>query len=53
MTTIPRWADVILIPLIGLLMAALLSGLMIWFSGESPREALWTMVEGSLLTSNG
>ncbi|MEL6521123.1 MAG: ABC transporter permease [Pseudomonadota bacterium] len=53
MDALPKWADVILIPLVGLILAALFSGLMIWFSGESPQAALWTMIEGSLLTSYG
>lgn len=40
MERMPRWADVILIPLISLLLAAIISGLVIVAIGEDPFKAL-------------
>ena len=49
----PRWADVFLIPLISILLAAFFSALVILAIGERPGAALWLMVEGTLLRSSG
>lgn len=48
MTKLPRWADVVLVPLISLLLAAIISGLVIVAIGGSPWEAVTTMVNGAL-----
>ncbi|MGR3499681.1 MAG: ABC transporter permease [Limimaricola soesokkakensis] len=48
MQKMPQWADVVLIPLISLILAALLSALVILAIGENPWAALKLMVEGSL-----
>ena len=48
MTRLPRWADVVLVPLISLLLAGIISALVILAIGQSPREALSTMVTGSV-----
>ncbi|NCO87240.1 MAG: ABC transporter permease [Rhodobacterales bacterium] len=48
MDKMPKWADVVLIPLISLLLAAILSALVIWAIGESPSKALWIMIDGAL-----
>ena len=40
MDKMPRWADVVLIPLISLLLAAILSALVILGIGEDPVEAV-------------
>ncbi|MEP4198940.1 MAG: ABC transporter permease [Aliishimia sp.] len=53
MQTMPRWAEVVLVPLISLLLAAILSALVILAIGESPSAALWLMIEGTLLRSSG
>jgi len=53
MTTLPRWADVVLVPLICLLIAFAFCGLLIWFIGQSPVEALKIMVSGSLGSTYG
>ena len=53
MQKIPRWADLILIPLINLLLAFLISGLVILAIGEDPIAALKLMVEGSVMSSYG
>ena len=48
MERMPRWADVLLIPAISLLLAALISGLVILAIGENPWTALVVMVKGSV-----
>ncbi len=53
MGKLPAWADVILIPLISLLLAAGLSALVILAIGESPVEAVKLMVSGALGSSYG
>ena len=53
MDKMPAWADVVLIPLISLLLAALLSALVILAIGENPVEAFQLMVEGALMRSSG
>jgi general nucleoside transport system permease protein len=44
---LPRWADLILLPLVGLAAALLLSGAIIAVLGESPVKAMKLMVEGA------
>ncbi|EAR52403.1 sugar ABC transporter, permease protein [Oceanicola granulosus HTCC2516] len=53
MERMPKWADVVLIPLISLLLAAILSALVILAIGESPVEALKLMVSGALGSTYG
>ena len=53
MDVMPKWADVVLVPLFSLVLAAVLSALLILAIGESPGEALKLMVEGTLLRSAG
>jgi general nucleoside transport system permease protein len=48
MDRLPRWADVALVPLISLLLAALISALVLLAIGQSPSDALKVMVEGAL-----
>jgi simple sugar transport system permease protein len=48
MEKMPQWADVILIPLISLLLAAIISALVILAIGENPVTALWIMVDGAM-----
>jgi general nucleoside transport system permease protein len=48
MEKMPQWADVILIPLISLLLAAFISALVILAIGEDPISALWIMIKGSM-----
>lgn len=44
---LPRWADLVLLPLSGLVAALLISGGLIALLGESPVQALKLMVEGA------
>ena len=53
MDKMPHWADVILVPLISLLLAFLLSGLVILAIGENPWAALQMMVTGALGSTYG
>ncbi len=51
MTKLPTWADIGLVPLISLTLAALVSALVLLAIGESPMQALTVMVEGALGSS--
>ncbi len=53
MDAMPKWADVVLIPLISILIAFVISGLVILAIGEDPIAALRLMVEGSLMSTYG
>ncbi|SPH24579.1 hypothetical protein DEA8626_03631 [Defluviimonas aquaemixtae] len=53
MTRLPRWADVVLVPLISLLLAGVISALVILAIGQSPAEALRTMVQGAVGSAYG
>ena len=53
MERMPKWADVVLIPLISLLLAAVISGLVILAIGEDPVNALNLMVKGALGSTYG
>lgn len=53
MDKMPKWADVILTPLISLVLAFGISALVILAIGESPWLALKTMVQGALGSSYG
>ena len=52
-TQLPRWADLVLVPLVSLLLAFLISGLVILAIGQDPWEALKVMVEGSVMNASG
>ena len=53
MTKLPTWADVALVPLISLILAAAVSALVLLAIGQSPSEALKVMVEGALVSPYG
>ena len=53
MDIMPKWAEVILVPLISLLLAAILSGLVILAIGEDPIAAVKLMVKGALGSTYG
>jgi len=50
---LPRWAEIVLVPLINLLLAAFLSALVILAIGENPTNALKLMVQGALGSTYG
>ncbi len=53
MTTLPRWADLVLIPALNLVLALLCAGLVVLFIGEDPLRAVQILVTGSLGSSYG
>ncbi|MEO0359335.1 MAG: ABC transporter permease, partial [Pseudomonadota bacterium] len=53
MHPIPRWADVILIPLISVLLAAICAGLLLVAINEDPFDAMKLMIDGTLFRSEG
>ncbi|MCV6586510.1 MAG: ABC transporter permease [Marinibacterium sp.] len=53
MDTMPKWADVVLIPLISLILAAALSALVILGIGEDPVAAVKLMISGALGSTYG
>lgn len=53
MDRLPKWADVVLVPLVSLIFAAAISAIVISAIGQSPLEALDVMVQGSLMSAYG
>jgi ABC-type uncharacterized transport system permease subunit len=53
MDRLPNWADVALVPLVSLALAALISALVILAIGQDPMEALNTMVTRALGSAYG
>ena len=50
---LPNWINYALIPLINLILAFLVSGLVVWIIGEDPYEALKLMLAGALGRGEG
>ena len=44
---LPRWADVALLPLLNLLLAILVSGLVVLMIGQNPFVAIWAIITGA------
>jgi ABC-type uncharacterized transport system permease subunit len=53
MEKMPKWADVILIPIISIVLAAVISGLVLLATGHDPIRALGIMVSGAMGSSLG
>jgi general nucleoside transport system permease protein len=53
MDRLPRWADVVLVPLVSLILAATISALVLLSIGQSPVEAFNVMVDGALGSAYG
>ncbi|SHI78982.1 ABC transporter permease [Wenxinia saemankumensis] len=53
MQKMPAWAEVVLVPLISLILAALISAIVILAIGENPWTALKLMVDGALGSTYG
>ncbi|MEZ5913302.1 MAG: ABC transporter permease [Paracoccaceae bacterium] len=53
MEKMPRWADLVLIPLINLTLALVVSGLVVLFIGEDPINAMKIMVKGAVGSTYG
>ncbi|MCB1378379.1 MAG: ABC transporter permease [Alphaproteobacteria bacterium] len=50
---LPAWVDVGLIPLLNLLVALIVSGLVVIIIGENPLEAMWIMLKGAVGSIKG
>jgi ABC-type uncharacterized transport system permease subunit len=53
MDKMPKWADIILIPLISVLLALIVSGFVVLIIGENPIEAMQIMVRGAFGSAYG
>ncbi len=53
MQKLPRWADIVLIPAINLVLALVVSGIVVTFIGQDPFEAMKIMVTGSVGSTYG
>jgi len=53
MVKLPAWADLVLVPVISLLLAAIISALVVLAIGANPMEAVSVMIEGAFGTSSG
>lgn len=53
MTVMPKWADAVLVPLVSLLIAFVISGLVIMAIGEDPVAAMKIMITGALGSTYG
>ncbi len=53
MDTMPKWADIILVPLINIVIALFFAGLVVFAINENPFEAIRTMVSGALYSTYG
>ena len=50
---LPRWADVLLMPVVNLAIALLAAGLVVALIGQSPREVMVMLVQGAFGTPRG
>lgn len=51
--TLPRWADVVVLPLVNLAMALIVAGIVVAFIGQDPKQVLGLMVQGAFGTVRG
>lgn len=50
---LPVWVDVALVPLLNLLVALVIAGLVVLIIGENPLEAMWIMLKGAVGSLKG
>ncbi len=50
---LPRWADLVLLPVVNLAMALLAAGVMVWLVGQNPLEVIMVLVHGAFGTPRG
>ncbi len=50
---LPRWADLVLLPVVNLAMALLAAGVMVWLVGQDPLEVITVLVHGAFGTPRG
>jgi general nucleoside transport system permease protein len=50
---LPTWVDVAVVPLLNLIVALLISGIVVLIIGENPLEAMWIMLKGAVGSIKG
>lgn len=50
---LPRWADLIVLPIVNLAVALLAAGVMVWLVGQNPLEVITVLVHGAFGTTRG
>ena len=50
---LPRWADLVLLPIVNLAVALLAAGVMVWWVGQDPLEVLKVLLHGAFGTPRG
>ncbi len=50
---LPRWADLVLLPIVNLAIALLAAGVMVWLVGQNPLEVITVLVHGAFGTARG
>ncbi|MEO8546166.1 MAG: ABC transporter permease [Betaproteobacteria bacterium] len=50
---LPRWADLVLLPVVNLAVALLAAGVMVWLVGQNPLEVITVLVHGAFGTTRG
>jgi ABC-type uncharacterized transport system permease subunit len=53
MDRMPRWADIVLVPIINLTLAFIVAGLVVLAIGQNPLDAIYFMVKGALGSTTG
>ena len=53
MTPLPRWADVVLLPLLNVVLAFLVGGLIVLAVGQNPLQAVGIMLYGAFGYGSG
>lgn len=53
MEKMPRWADIVLVPLINISLAFIVAGLVVFAIGENPFDMVFFMIKGALGSSTG
>ena len=50
---LPRWADLVVLPIVNLAVALLAAGCMVWLVGQNPLEVITVLVHGAFGTARG
>jgi ABC-type uncharacterized transport system permease subunit len=50
---LPRWADLVVLPVVNLAVALLVAGAMVWLVGQNPMEVITVLVHGAFGTTRG
>jgi len=50
---LPRWADLVVLPIVNLAVALLAAGVMVWLVGQNPLEVITVLVHGAFGTTRG